>query len=130
MHYIEVKVVVTFGKYRTIRFKAYFFISEACEFSAASRIWRTCDAKNDKKSLFQFPYIFHSDIALQVGLAEHLQPVVGEDVEVGGREEIEGVLRGHDHIAVVDVAKQGVKTLPTGHHLPNTDQNFVVHGAE
>ena len=32
--------------------------------------------------------IVHGDIALEIGLAEHLQPVVGEDVEVRCRKEI------------------------------------------
>ena len=55
--------------------------------------------------------VLHRDVPLQVGLAEDLEPVVGEDVEMRSREEVETVFWGHHHISIINVAQKRVKAL-------------------
>ena len=67
---------------------------------------------------------------MSVTLNTCLESVVCEAVEVGGREEIEGILGRHGHIAIVDITEQTVEGLPRRYHLPNGDlsmsKNFDV----
>ena len=56
--------------------------------------------------------VVHRHVALQVVLAKHLKPVVGENVERGRCEQVEGVLGRHPNLAVVDVTQEAVDALP------------------
>ena len=57
-------------------------------------------------------------------------PVVGEDVEEGGGEEVERVLGRHGDVSEVDVPKETLETLARRNHVADRDRNAVVGRAE
>ena len=52
-------------------------------------------------------------------VSSYLESVVGESIKVRSREEVEGVLRRHTHIPIINVSEKAVECLFRGHHLPN-----------
>ena len=62
--------------------------------------------------------------------SRHLKSVVGKDVEMWRREEVETVLWWHHHLPVVNVPEQRVEALRRGHHFSYRDQDSVVGRTE